>query len=216
MSHFTVLVVGDVEAQLAPFDENDRSTFTPCTDAEMEKHRADYATADHGEYSTFEHWMEAWQGLKSRDGVFGTTYNPRSKWDWYAVGGRWPNMLVTKAGVACDTALVGELDFERMRAARRAEAEKWWDESLKEDPRTREFLYRITPETTREQYLATRDHGFVPFAVVLKKEWFEKGKMGWFASVSDAKPDEQWREEFQKLLVSLPADARVTVVDCHI
>jgi hypothetical protein len=53
------------------------------------------------------------------------------------------------------------------------------------------------------------------FAVLHNGQWFARGEMGWFAAVSDAKPDDQWNEEFAKLLADNP-DAWLTVVDCHI
>lgn len=214
MSHFTVLVVGDVEAQLAPFDENDRSKFTPKSAEEMKKLRAEY-DADKQGYETFETFLDEWAGLEKRGKKWGSTYNPNSKWDWYVEGGRWPNMLVTKDGKACNSALVGDLDFERMRAEKRARAAAAWERAQREPERTRSLIYGIEPETTREQYL-DRAGPFSTFAVVMNKQWFERGRMGWWAMVSDEKDDSAWQAEFDKLLASLPSDARVTVVDCHI
>jgi hypothetical protein len=59
------------------------------------------------------------------------------------------------------------------------------------------------------------NEAFSTFAVVKDGEWYECGRMGWFACVSDAKPEGEWETELQKLLAANP-DAWLTVVDCHI
>jgi hypothetical protein len=55
---------------------------------------------------------------------------------------------------------------------------------------------------------------FSTFAVLMDGKWYERGKMGWWAFVSDEK--DNWGEEYMKLLESVPADTLLTVVDCHI
>lgn len=54
------------------------------------------------------------------------------------------------------------------------------------------------------------------FAVVKDWKWYERGKMGWFAVVSDEKDKDAWGEEVKQLLASLPPDTLLTVYDCHI
>lgn len=54
------------------------------------------------------------------------------------------------------------------------------------------------------------------FAVLKDGKWFELGKMGWWACVSDEKAEQEWSGEFEKLLRSLRPDQFVAVVDCHI
>lgn len=214
MSHFTVLVVGDVEKQLAPFDENDRSRFTEKPTEEMTELRAEF-DADNEGCATFEEYLTDYHGLQQCEGKWGSTYNPDSKWDWWKVGGRWPNQLVTKSGVACDSATIGDLDLDGMRAANIRQAQQWWAEAEAADAATRHVIHGITPSTTREQYIE-KHAKFSTFAVVMDGKWFERGRMGWWATVSNEKPESDWQAEFDKLLASLPSDARITVVDCHI
>lgn len=80
-----------------------------------------------------------------------STYNPKSKWDWYTVGGRWTGFFKLKAGKHggvgepgafglqgrqesrikggfVDRALKGDIDWEAMRAEARKEANKHYDE----------------------------------------------------------------------------------------
>ena len=67
----------------------------------------------------------------------------------------------------------------------------------------------------RDAYIADIEANFFgTFAVLMNGNWYEKGEMGWFACVSDENPD--WKNEFSKLLESIPDDALLTVVDCHI
>lgn len=61
-----------------------------------------------------------------------------------------------------------------------------------------------------------RDKAGVTFALLHEGKWYERGTMGWWACVSNEKPDGQWEREFSKLLDGLPDDAMLTVVDCHI
>lgn len=60
------------------------------------------------------------------------------------------------------------------------------------------------------------DSAFVPFAVVKDGEWYERGKMGWFAAVSDEKDKNVWNETVKKLLDETGDDELITFVDCHI
>jgi hypothetical protein len=70
---------------------------------------------------------------------------------------------------------------------------------------------------TREQYVqAARDRAFTTFAVLENGNWHEKGKMGWFACVSNEKEQSEWNGQFNALIDSLSDDALLTVVDCHI
>ncbi len=54
------------------------------------------------------------------------------------------------------------------------------------------------------------------FAVLLNGKWYERGEMGWWATVSNEKDAETWLSMFHKMLDELPGDTQLTVVDCHI
>jgi hypothetical protein len=70
---------------------------------------------------------------------------------------------------------------------------------------------------TRERYVqAARDAAGIPFAIVLDGKWYERGTMGWFACVSDEKPEGEWEREAAALIDSLPEATLLTAVDCHI
>jgi hypothetical protein len=63
---------------------------------------------------------------------------------------------------------------------------------------------------------SARAQAICPFAVVHEGKWYERGKMGWWACVSDEKDRDVWAEEFNALLDKLSPDVWLTVVDCHI
>lgn len=54
------------------------------------------------------------------------------------------------------------------------------------------------------------------FAVVKDGQWYEQGRMGWWAIVTDEKNEEVWQDELNKLVLELDRDKWITVVDCHI
>lgn len=69
----------------------------------------------------------------------------------------------------------------------------------------------------RAKYVAKRRaEAIVTFAVLKDGKWYENGKMGWWGITLNPKSDEDWVTEYEKLLDSLPDEALLTVVDCHI
>lgn len=119
MSHFTVLVVGDdVDAALAPYDENTEvAPRREHLDAEEVASMAGHYGIDPADLSALAAKMDDWRGRTGgvdREGLFCmTTYNPASKWDWYVVGGRWRGFFTTKPGTSSGEQ--GDLDtFDRL------------------------------------------------------------------------------------------------------
>ena len=48
-------------------------------------------------YASFEDFVEDWGGCKNEEtGQYGEWYNPDSTYDWYQIGGRWPEMFLVK------------------------------------------------------------------------------------------------------------------------
>lgn len=70
---------------------------------------------------------------------------------------------------------------------------------------------------TREAYVQTaRNKALSTFAVLSRGEWTERGRMGWFACVSDEMDRGRWDQLFNDMLDGLPDDTLLTIVDCHI
>lgn len=194
-------------------------------------------------YSNFETFMKEFCGSNERDlekGRYGYWENPNAKWDWWALGGRWPGQLVLKQGAEgtrgekdwtvekehedqrrVDSCLAGDLDFEAMAKVREEECHRWYDEyeatakAKPEEERWAAMEIAKRPDDTRESYVS-RGRLFGTFAVLKDGQWYEKGKMGWWGAVHEEKNEEQWRLEFNALIKGLPADKQLSVVDCHI
>jgi hypothetical protein len=134
MSHFTCIVTGeDIESALAPFDENlevepyrveiplDTVGRAIAFYAEHPEHCAfpaptvaDVALAKAGNAESILHCLSSYESETAAQDAEGyyrmSTYNPLSKWDWYAVGGRWRGYfrLTPEAAAVHGRALVGQ------------------------------------------------------------------------------------------------------------
>ena len=96
-------------------------------------------------YPTFEEFCKKWHGTEPNEqGRYGYHINPKAKWDWYVIGGRWSGFFKAKPGVIgklgepgifgnkakpgwYDQLQRGSIDFEGMRADAAAEANKRYD-----------------------------------------------------------------------------------------
>lgn len=233
MSHYTVLVIGDnVDDQLAPFDESIKVKYTRSKEEHIARGKKDiedyknnglYATYlenpeeylnkctndAHAKYISEEfpkklkwtdeeiyqdqiRWYEPHQ--INEDGSTNETYNPNSKWDWYQIGGRWSGMIRV---------------LPNQRSGRMGE--KSWASSENDDP-----LQVDSAEVRDIDWDHQNMKHFGTFAVLKDGKWYERGEMGWWAIVSNEKPEEQWDQEFKKLIKDLNPETRITVVDCHI
>jgi len=69
----------------------------------------------------------------------------------------------------------------------------------------------------REDYAQEAyDTAIETFAVIKDGQWYQKGRMGWWACVSDEMDPEEWSKQFKELLDSLPETEIISVYDCHI
>lgn len=148
MSHFTVLLIGDnIEEQLAPFcesldynNEEDRPFLEFKDDSEdlisyNENKPFEYAfegKTPREVYPTYEAYLKDWAGLSEKDthtGKYGYWYNPNAKWDWYVIGGRWPDFfkLKSKGSEYTDQAKIKDIDFDGMRKKDGQEAKKRYE-----------------------------------------------------------------------------------------
>ena len=120
-------------------------------------------------------------------GKYMSTYNPKSKWDWYQIGGRWDGMI-TDETVPCAPDCPAGMAKEH-----------------------------FGPHTAHGQNVrqasALRDD-FSCYAVVTPDyEWHQKGNMGWWAVSTNEDPE--W-PECRKALFAKHGDCLAVLVDCHI
>lgn len=83
----------------------------------------------------------------------------------------------------------------------------------------KEYSWKISDDLALDEEIYVqrrRDAACVNFAFVRDGQWTERGKMGWFACVSDELSQAQWNRMFNDMLDALPDDTLLTVVDCHI
>lgn len=203
-----------------------------------------------------------------------TTYNPKSRWDWYSLGGRWDGQLPKKGQVA-GVNVVQKKDLDIEGAMRKAEFEAnerydifeqtvaslddglepglSWDEILKKykqgegygydneamNKARQEYhddIWRTTVQQKMNLFLSdpvevfyygtggrtayvenAKKNAFTTFAVLDSDgEWWEQGKMGWFAVVSDEMEKDEWVDTFNRIIENSSDDTWFLVYDVHI
>lgn len=131
MSHFIGLVFGsNVEENLSQYDENiEVEAYIKYTKQQaIDKAKEDIANGHYWSTSSmskekiktintdeeyYQYALEAWGYKTDENGNLLTTYNPNSKWDWWAIGGRWSGYLPTRHGRNFDNCVVGGVDWSK-------------------------------------------------------------------------------------------------------
>jgi hypothetical protein len=156
MTHFKTLVITDngteeeLFAALQPFHEFESTQivdeYVRSVDS-TEEIRADWQTAT-TELSFREYILDEYDRLpilKGEPDLYGehkqgwivdknellsviTRTNPNRKWDWWVVGGRWSNSLLTKSGIEVNSAQKQHINFNRMLAMAAGTATGQWYE----------------------------------------------------------------------------------------
>lgn len=203
MSHFFVAVIvpetteEEVEKLLAPYNENlevpEYKKHLSQEDIDfMKKH---YQKEDPDFQDTEAYLIEKypdWNGCdlhKDETGLYYlSTYNPKSKWDWYSIGGRW------------DGCIQGE---ERPST----------DDGFNFGDEHHQLTYNSCKVSDYLQR-CEEDPSELPYSIVTPDGvWHEKGKMGWWGISTDEKDD--WKGIALNLLET-HKNLHVIGVDCHI
>lgn len=249
MSHFSVGVIceslNDVERLLAPYDENiEVEQYVSRTKAEIieeGKNVKRRLLADDKDEYTSDEWALKYLSAETdedfynaeryadseydKDGNELTTYNPKSKWDWYSIGGRWSGELRLKEEDEdrysyCDGAKIKDIDFSPDKE-KYDECYKWWKEKVEGSDEEWDSFYKKSYFTERyrdaEEY-ATRSARFTTFALVTPDgEWHEQGEMGWFGCSTET-PEEarEWDEQYISFIENADPEYYFVMVDCHI
>lgn len=122
MSHFIVTValkpgdptlLADLNTALDPYDENKEvEPYVAHTPADMladERYQNQIAKDSR---ITATDW---YGGELDDQGNVLSTYNPKSKWDWWEIGGRWDGFLTLKDGTTVNHAAIAELAPESIQ-----------------------------------------------------------------------------------------------------
>lgn len=130
MSHFVTYVITkkDPEDLLAPYDENIEFSEYRVGEVSAEKKQRfldyykDYFKNTKPNkrfeelYAEFgEDWNDnQWKKFGKKWFEY-STYNQKSKWDWYTLGGRWDGDITTKTGQKVNECLLKDIDFTKTK-----------------------------------------------------------------------------------------------------
>ncbi len=170
-----------------------------------------------------------------------TTYNPKSKWDWWVIGGRWNREIPLKddiededLNVSCGNMTpISNIDTHKYDSYRTPEYySRFWDINvegmpLAEDEDKEDFFTMYNKEYYRktygdkEAYIRCMNTFYMYSMLTPDGEWHELGKMGWFGcSDEEDGARVKWIDNFEKDFITPYAkeedDYWLTVVDCHI
>jgi len=180
--------------------------------------------------------------------------NPQAQWDWWVIGGRYSERLFVKDGTTgdrgkrswgmedkpdtggLDTALLTDIDWDKMVADKIAERRRWFqqhhegyelaiiaahgdEEKIKaaNDRADWEWGWDAATMKTEDDYVGVVKP-LTAFAALYKGKWYQSGEMGWFGIVTDEKDPNAWDNEFLAILedAKQQPNMRLTIVDCHI
>jgi hypothetical protein len=164
-------------------------------------------------------------------GTYLSTYNPKSKWDWFSIGGRWTGYLdnyepakdpantelcrlCNGTGTRHDIPVYEEgtspLERNDSGCQGTGTAVKWPSEWVQHPG-------DIIPAQKLVDAINTDPERYTPFAYITPDvEWKEKGEMGWWAIVHNEKPGDDWRSQVREDIERYANDCIAVVVDCHI
>jgi hypothetical protein len=162
-------------------------------------------------------------------GLYETQYNPKSKWDWYVIAGRWTGYFDFSDYdkykdednyETCTTCLGTGLRCDELGLNARKDDPSYTCNGC--DGKGRRLKWTLKPlgyampvSEVVAHMEQDEDRDLTPFAIVTEEGWYEQGEMGWWGVVHDEKEAETWRGEYLPLLKK-HLDKVAVVVDCHI
>lgn len=161
----------------------------------------------------YEDYIDRYNKSLIVDGDVYSTYNPESKYDYYIIGGRYSNLILSKDGYYCNSDLISNIVMSYP--------------PTKEDKKEREELYNCYKKVLKSEYLE-KEFGkledylnkpieFRTYAILLPTgEWIEPGEMGWFGlSLTSDDSQKEYDDKYYSILEEYK-DYYLTIVDCHI
>jgi len=224
MSHYRVAVFHrpeqKVEDLLAPYDENiEVEKYLKYTRQEaIDMARKNYD--GYSEKSDDECWECVADGYEHDEkGNIYSTYNLKSKWDWWSFSEPYIP-IYNKKGESVNGGVMKDLDFPLDKDEYKA-ALDFWDSYVVGNDKTLSWYkpeYYIDTYGTREKYAKIQAE-FSTYAVITPDgEWHAPGKVGWFGWSSET-PDEKidWYDHYRERFIDA-ADPEwvLDIVDCHI
>lgn len=151
----------------------------------------------------------------TEDGGIYSTYNPKAKWDYYGIGGRWEKMLIVGNGLHVNSAKVKDIRWDLMEEENKSKL-KPFDKFLKDTYYSDEYIKKRYP--TEEDYIKTFTKFSTYAALMPDGTWIEPGKMGWWGlSSATAKEETEFEKNYEEnILKKVEPEWQLTIVDCHI
>jgi hypothetical protein len=244
MSHFTVLVIGnEPEKQLSPYQENNMGDC-PSEYLEFIEDEDCGLDSDNGKHGYWENTNRKWDWyllggrwtgfFKLKSGLIGRTGEPGIMTDK-------PNLgfadQAFKSEIDFDGMILKAVDEANKRYEDAMTIlsplpvnESWKSvrERIKDVSEARDFYNSQERCKTKlwdvDQFLIPKDefvklakeNALSTFAIIKDGIWYEKGTMGWFAFVSNEKPQTDWNNQFNEILQGLPDNTLLSLYDCHI
>lgn len=160
-----------------------------------------------------------------------STYNPKSKWDWYTIGGRWMGCLNPDYDPEKDPRNFSKCDMcngtgdrpewvTRDAEGNRVFKDKWAEEcngcNVCHGTGTQRNFFNAPVDNGNFRKVSDLAPDFRPFAFITPDgEWHERAKMGWWAVTTDDKGKDAWEAEWKEVCDKYP-DHYAVAVDCHI
>ena len=69
---------------------------------------------------------------------------------------------------------------------------------------------------SEDDYVKSQTIHSLSYGYVVNRQYFSRGRMGWWAISTGEMPAEQWDAQYKKFLDELPDDAELSMLDCHI
>lgn len=147
------------------------------------------------------------------EGGVHSTRNPNAKWDWYQIGGRWPNYWRILEAPMGDSAVSlphlteASWGFTDVLPGDAAHVDAWLN---RPGPRS---------DVARRSEIDWDEAELWPATMALLDStgaWHQKGEGGWFGTVADAKDQEVWNAEYRALLAAESDNTWCVLVDFHI
>ena len=156
-----------------------------------------------------------------KEGNLYSTYNPKSKWDWWMIGGRFSNILDGEMQSTVgylkklNNSLPKDLSEEELKEKYKEEYKNYQILITEGDFYKEEYYQQKYP--TFKDFILTRLTQSTYAVLTPEGEWLEPGTMGWFGMSNASIEDERnWPEKFNEILNKYPDNYWITVVDCHI
>ena len=227
MSHYAVAVIHrenqTIEELLAPYSENlEVEPYIWKTREEAIKCGKKYFDEN---LTDDEYIKLVADGNKvDEDGNIYTTYNPKSKWDWYCIGGRFGGTLKSKVdNMHYNSLRIGDIDIAP-NFDDYADAIEFWEkyiDGMSEEDEEYNLFFKQSYYKNRyhDKYTyANAETSFSTYSVVTPDgEWHAPGDMGWFGCSSESDEDYiDWVSRYRERFINGNEDLYMTIVDCHI